>query len=142
MAESSTAVTLNDFQEKVAERIRASIGDLMPDDVLKGMVERALEESLFKEKIVQTRDNWNNPRSEVKPAFLPGFVADLVKERVDVAVREHIAARSDQINALIQEEIGKGLGEALLKSVRALFLGDLIAFQNNVQNSLARLGQR
>ncbi len=48
---------LSEFQKRISEKLRDDIGNMMPDEVLKEMVNRALEEQFFK-AILPTRDQW------------------------------------------------------------------------------------
>lgn len=141
MAE-TTSLTQGDFQERVAERIRGAIGDLMPDDVLRGLVERAVEESLFKQRPVMGKDRWGAETVQrYEHPFLPGYVAGLVQERVDAAIREHMDARREEIDAVVHEVLGRGVAQALVKGVEHLFQGPLMAFQTSVYQSLNQIQQ-
>lgn len=136
----TTGQTVSDFQEKVAERIRASIGDLMPDEVLKGIVERALEEGLFKPRTVVTgTDRWGAAQTKTEPPFLPGFVADLVKERLDLAIREHLASRQDEIDLIVRDVLGQGVASAMASAIEGLFARPMDQLRSSVFQVMTEL---
>lgn len=94
------------LQERVGDRIREQIGDLLTDDDLKRLVETALHDAFFKEVVV--KDTWGSVR-EVKPPPITAIVRNLLKERVDQAATEWLAAHKDEFAKHIDDAIGRGI---------------------------------
>lgn len=62
------------FEEKLKDRIRENIGDLMPDALLSQMIARAMEEFLFKP--VETKDSWGSIK-ERRDSALRGVITKM-----------------------------------------------------------------
>lgn len=90
------------LHEKVYERIRDSIGDLMTDEDLKILVDEAAKKAFF-EPIPGSR-TYDSPTQP----FLVQQIERLLQERVRDAVNEWFTNNPDIITGLIDEAISKG----------------------------------
>jgi hypothetical protein len=94
------------LQERVGDRIREQIGDLLTDDDLKKLVDRALEDAFFKER----RENRQYGQDILHPPQIVQRVNDLLKERVDTAVSAWLSKpeNSERFQRQIDDAIAKG----------------------------------
>lgn len=121
------------LQERVGDRIRDQIGDLMTDADLKTLVDQALHDAFFKETII--RGEWGRGDT-VKPAPAVALVRDLLKERVDAACATWLAEHKDALGAHIDEAIGNGMLKFFTTWLDSKVQQDLFTFGNNLRNSL------
>jgi hypothetical protein len=92
------------FEQKMYERIRDSIGDLMSDKDLKKLVDSAVQKAFFEER-TETR-NYNTIS---KPSWMVEKMTELLRDNVTAAVKEWIEAHPDEVTKAINEAIAKGM---------------------------------
>ena len=123
------------FEQRMKERIRDSIGDLISDEDLTKMVDRSLEEVFFKPRPNPKYASYYNAG---EPATIPPLLYELVKEvmeaNVQAAVREWIGSNQEAVNAIIQKVVQEGSGTAILKALDNMFSYQLSNFQANITN--------
>lgn len=129
----NTAVTQpQSLQERVGQRIREQIGDLLTDDDLKKLVETALHEAFFKERI--ERRQYSN--DIVHPPAVVSIVKGLLQERVDAAVSAWLDEHKDEFAQHIQDQIGQGFTRMLQSWLDAKLQNSLITFGENMKQAL------
>lgn len=103
--ELATTDALQNFQDKIAEKLRNDIGALLPDDALSKLIERAVEENFFKERLVKTGDYHGTTKKE------PSWFVQAVREMTEAMVREHVqywcAANEDAIKEKVDEFLSR-----------------------------------
>jgi hypothetical protein len=123
------------FEQRMKERIRDSIGDLISDEDLTKMVDRSLEEVFFKPRSNPKYTSYYNCS---EPATIPPLLHELVKEvmesQVQAAIREYIGSHTEEVNAIIQKVVQEGSGTAILKALDNMFSYQLSNFQANITN--------
>lgn len=124
------------LQERVGARIREQIGDLLTDEDLKRLVETALHDAFFKREVLQT-DSWSRP-TKYKEARIVEIVQDLLKDRVDTAVKSWLDANQEEFEKHIDDAIGKGLIGFLTTWIDDKFRNDLYNFGNALKSTLLR----
>jgi hypothetical protein len=126
------------FEQRMKERIRDSIGDLISDEDLTKMVDRSLEEVFFKPRPNPKYASYYNAG---EPATIPPLLHELVKEvmeaNVQAAVREWIGSNQEEVNATIQQVIQEGIGAAILKALDNMFSYQLSNFQANISQQIS-----
>jgi len=116
------------LQERVGDRIRDQIGDLMTDADLKLLVDKALQEAFFT-PVELPQQHWNSPK-EYAPAFAVKHVRELLTERVDAACAAWLAEHKDELGKHIDDAVGKG------------FLGFFQTWlDTKVQNEMFKFGE-
>lgn len=128
------------FEERMKERIRDSIGDLISDEDLGKMVDRSLEEVFFKERANPARNAYGYNSSE--PIMIPPLLHEIVKsvltEQVTEAVKEYIGNNREQVDATIKTVLEQGMGNALVSALNGLFSSQLASLQVNLANQFNR----
>jgi hypothetical protein len=123
------------FEQRMKERIRDSIGDLISDEDLSKMVDRSLEEVFFKERANPKRTSYYNSG---EPDTLPPLLHDIVKtamtEQVSEAVKEYIGNNREQVDATIKTVLEQGMGNALISAMNGVFSTQLSSLQVNLAN--------
>jgi predicted house-cleaning noncanonical NTP pyrophosphatase (MazG superfamily) len=126
------------FEQRMKERIRDSIGDLISDEDLTKMVDRSLEEVFFKPRPNPKHTAYYNSG---EPATIPPLLHELVKEvleaNVQAAVREYIGSNQEEVNAIIQKVVQEGIGAAVLGAMNSMFSHQLMNLQNNISQQIS-----
>jgi hypothetical protein len=122
------------LQERVGDRIRDQIGDLMTDEDLKTLVDKALHEAFFTRTEVPNQ-HWNAPK-EFNDSFAVKHVKGLLKERVDAACATWLAEHKEELGAHIDEAVGKGLLGFFTTWLDQKVQQDLFNFGNQLKQRL------
>ena len=128
-----------EFQEKLKERIRQGLGDLMPDAVLAGIVARGIEEAFFKPQRRPSPNQWSNP--ETYPSWLVEYLEKEVRNQVQLAVTEWIAANHAKVTEALDKALAKGLASAVLFSFDNLFRQQMETLQDGLRDQVVRILQ-
>lgn len=120
MSQDSTAVAPNkSFEERMMDRIRESIGDLMTDEDLRKIVERGVEKALFFR--APKPKSYHYDKDEFEPSFVDRMVKQLLQDRMDHAIREWMNANSDRVETIIKQALGDGIITCLVHRLNERF---------------------
>lgn len=93
------------FEEKLKQRIRDSVGELMTDEDLKKILERSIDEYLFKPR--------HNPSKGSFGSDYPPFIEECIKRqmesKVSLAVDKWARDNPDKIDEAVQKVILMGI---------------------------------
>lgn len=101
MSESTQLTPQMAFEEKVKERIRDSIGDLMPDEVLVDILRRAIEEQFFEQTL--TEDRWGS--KHYQEPWLLKEVGTLLNAKLKGMLQNVLEEREAEIGAAVAKTI-------------------------------------
>lgn len=132
----SQVATIQSFQEQIAERIRASIGELMPAEVLAEMVNRAMEDAFFKPRYAKEGYGYNEKLVE-KPPFLADLIKEVMQKQVADELQKWMSENSEQIQQTIKEFVEKGAGEIVLSAITDKFAPALQMMRMNLDTVMA-----
>lgn len=120
------------LQERVGERIREQIGDLLTADDLAKLVDTAMTEAFF------TPRRERRPYGEdiLHPPLIVGLVQKLMQEQVQAAATAWLEAHSDEVKALIDDAIGRGFTGIVQRWMDQQMQSHLFAFGQQLQNTL------
>ena len=126
------------FEEKIKDRLRRDIGDLIPDEVLAQLIQRSIN-SIFFEPIVQ-KSNYGHIL-ESKPSWFQETVENLLRKEVDRLLRDYIENNREAL----KNEFTKILETKGPELVANFFMGVLLGQQSsmvwNIQQTLQNLTQ-
>lgn len=105
-------VVAGSFQDRIFTKIKDSIGDLMTDEDLKRLVEAAMQDAFFKDRI--TKGDYG--RVDSKPPLLVELVDKLVRDRVDKAVGAWLDANSATVEKIIADRFADGASGLIAKA--------------------------
>jgi hypothetical protein len=94
---------MQDFQEKLVKRVREDIRELLPDDAINGLIERAVTESFFTETV--TQDRWGGKTRE--PSWFVKEVVKAAEPLLKAAVERYVAAHPAEIEKVIENFLEK-----------------------------------
>lgn len=99
-----TGDPMEEFRQRVLEKLRADIGAMLPDEALTGLVQQAVKEQFFAER--KLTDSYGRV-TDSKPSW---FVEEVAKLGEPI-IREHIRHWMADNHALIDEAIKKFLAD-------------------------------
>ena len=121
------------FEEKMKDRIRESIGELITDKELTELVHKSVDQVFFAP--TEIGDAYHRKEG---PSLLNGLIKELLTPQVREAVDQYIKDHPDEVIKTVKEVLARGMGNALLTAVNFQFQNDLLNFQSNIQNTLNR----
>jgi hypothetical protein len=94
-----------EFYKRLEERLRSDVAELLPEESLKALVKRAVEESFFKKRQVNTGNKYN-PQWEERPSEFEELIVKAAQPTIDRLVAEIVAQRHEEIIAAVNEALG------------------------------------
>ena len=119
------------FQERMINRIREDIGQLMTDEELSKLVERAMEEIFFKPEVEK-----RGFHETTKPPWLHNFVKELLEKKVEAAVGKYVDEHEDEVRQALKEVMQEGVGTAVLRAIASKFSSDMVVFEQSILQRL------
>jgi len=112
-------VTLeNSFEKTLSERIKKDIGELIPNDVLAGIVSKAIQKAFFEERKIEGRF-YGQDKTEVP------WLVELAKELLADDVKKQVVKWFADNNEVVKEQVKKlmddGFAKCLLASLDNVF---------------------
>lgn len=95
------------LHERVGDKIKQQIGDLMTDADLKQLVDAAMKEAFFKKKEKPKR--YYNDATEYEPAPIVQSVAKLMSDRIDVALKAWLDDHPQEMTKAINDAVSGGI---------------------------------
>ena len=132
----NAVVPQKSLQERVGDRIKEQIGDLLTDEDMKKLVETALHDAFFKERVIRDPSGYSS-RDRIEPPAIVAQVKDLLKDRVDVAIKAWLDEHKDEFGKHIDEAVGQGFATLMLSwldgrtSVAMMKFGEQLRQQMN-----------
>ena len=126
--------TKETFQQRLATRIRESIGDLMTDEDLKKLVERGLDEMLFDKR------EKPDPQRSYSTLPVPPLMHELLKEALYEQIKDQVRAFVGQNNGKILEAVDQmlkeGAAKMMVRAINDVFTQSLENFRFNLANDM------
>lgn len=113
MASIASATT---FQERMFERVRESLSELLTPEEAKALVEKAIEESLFKPELI--RGNSYHTPDRYGPSRFEQLVKEATEPMVKAAIADWLAEHQEEVKASIQSVVEMGIASTVVKVFR------------------------
>lgn len=123
------------FEERMMDKIRDSIGDLMTAEDLKKIVERGVEEALFKRDINPQKTHWNSVPERL-PSLVDKMVEQFLKEAMATAVNKWMEENKEKLAGAVDNAIKIGAGNCMIDALDARVAGTFHAFGQMVREQL------
>ncbi len=106
----STELTpIKKFEERVKDRLKDDIADLMPDEVLTSLIERSIQEMFFEDRTV--KDGSYHTRTE--KSWFNKAVETAIANRLEDGISRYISEHSTEINQKINEAVAAAVPQAI-----------------------------
>ena len=130
------------FEDRLRDRLRANIGDVMSDEDLAGLVERGLDDLLFKERLRKERHGGYNPETTYDPPLLHELLMAELRPLLKQAVADWLAEHQDEVMAAFDQTMEQGLGQAMLTAFAQLFDNALQPVRQQIYDVASQAQQR
>ena len=124
------------FEQKLEQRIRESIGDLMADEDLTKLVNRAVEKLFFEPRKVS-----NGYREELHPSWLEDTVKTLVGDKMLEAVKAYVAEHQDEVQRLVRETLEVQAGALVMAAMNNMFSQMLDPIRQQIYSQVYSMSQ-
>lgn len=109
------------FEQKMMDRIKDSIGDLLSDDDLKRIVEQGIEKALFEKRTVHSgTGSWND---RVEDSLVDKAVREFLDERVTDAVNKWLDENPERMQLAVDDAVKAGIAGCVNRSLDSRFGG-------------------
>ena len=122
-------ITKLTFEERLKNRVKESIGELLTDDDLKQIIETTAHEMIFADE----KDRYGNVKREPSIKLI---VRDLLKDRMDGAIDRWLEKHAAEVKEAIGEVLNREAGTILLEAFNAKLRNDLDTFRFNVETRM------
>ena len=126
------------FQERMFERVRESLSELLTAEEAKALVEKAIEQSLFQQEKVF--DSYNSRQTGVKPSRFELLVKEAVEPAIKTAVTEWLAEHHEEVKASIQGVVEQGIASTVVKVFQDEMRQPLWEMGSKLQQVINKLG--
>jgi hypothetical protein len=116
------------FEEKVKARLKETIADMLPDEALAGLVQKAVDEQFFKRR--QIKDDYGRIKSES-----PSWFVQEVARLAEPLIKEHVAAAFAGRKSEIEDAIKQFVSDQNLMLIMFAYLS------RQTEQSVYALGQ-
>jgi hypothetical protein len=126
------------FEDKLKERIRESIGELVTDEDLSRIVQAGVHEALFKPRVVERKNSsgyYSASQFDTKPPFIVEVVMDLLKQDIRSAVEKWFAENPNSIKEIVDHCFRDGLVQILSTSIDEKFRSAQFGILENLKTA-------
>lgn len=109
-------VVLDSFEEKMRERLRESIGELLSNEDLRKLIITGVNDVFFTEHEIG-----NGYNKKVSPALVQSMVKEYIKPMVEEEVQNWIKEHSEEIKEEVNRMVNEGAGYHMIKGIEAFF---------------------
>lgn len=131
---SNELVESKSFNERMRDRIKESIGDLLTDDDLTKIIDEGIREAFFQP--YNTSDRWG-ARIE-NPPLIVGVVRELLTSRVNKKVDQWFVENPDKVKEILDQVIRDGIVKMVTQAFDNKTQSALIGLQQHIMSMIQR----
>jgi len=120
------------FQEKISDKIKESIGDLITDEDLKPLVEKSIEKLLTETRKIKRTGGYSS--YEDAPPLLIEIIEPLIKSQIQTQVTKYVIDHPDIFDNIFNDIIKTGFIKVMINHIDYKLQSPLMDFQQQVQN--------
>ena len=128
------------FEERMRDRIREGIGDLLSEEEVKKLIDRGMEEVFLKPQSIPNTRGFGDPT--IKPCILHEIVKEQLQPIVADCVKEYLADHKSEVEETIKTSLTNGVGTCLVQSINDIFSGAMYNFQSQVVQTVQNMTGR
>jgi hypothetical protein len=129
------------FEEKLQDRIRNDIGELVPDEVLSELIQRSINRIFFEERPIK-REHGYNASTEYLPAKFEQFVEDAMAPMLRDAAEDWIADNADKVREMIDSVLLSNADRLVLETMQRIMSQPVNLMFDQYNQRLLELEQR
>jgi len=123
------------FEDKMKNRLKESIGDLITDEDLTKLVNKAVEEVFFTGGR-KTISGGMYPTYKDIPPLLHGIVENALKEQIKQIAEVWVTENQLAITAMLDQIIKDGAATMMMEAFNNMFQGQLSNLKFNIENQI------
>lgn len=128
------------FTERLKAKLRDDIGNMLPDDVIAGMVQKVVNDEFFTKRSVRNRpDDWRDTSLREEPTPFQKAVIEASKPIIQAHVSHILAERAEEIDRQIEEMVSQGFSRMVLRAIDSTLQSALSQHEWKIQDFLQRL---
>lgn len=127
-------VNSSTFQQRMFERIRESMGDLLSDDDLKEILHRTVEETFFKDRVIPGA--YYNSKPTIEPSEFKALVSEAVQPQVKEVVTQWVNEHQDEITTIIDGVIKERILNTCIRAFDDRLAGAMAPLQSQLYEAL------
>lgn len=112
--------TSQDFQERLYDKIRSEIGNLMTTEEMKKLVDRTMDKMFFERRI--QKNDWGRVESD-KPPVIEEIVAELIQPSMILALKQYLAEHPDVVKDQIEKAFAGGIVTSVGRALDSMLAG-------------------
>lgn len=93
------------LQAKLTEKIRADIGELLPEELVREMVATEARAFFFEPTVTRTVDRFGTETKEITLSPFQTVVREMLAPVIDKVVRAEVSARAAMIDAVVRDAV-------------------------------------
>ena len=122
------------FEERMKDRIRESIGELLSDEDLQALVQRGVDEVFFKTHYV---DDGRHQKREIPP-LIHSVVKEVLTDRMKDATEAWLQTHEADVRDAMAHVIEDGAGMAMVKALNGYVADSMLRLEGDIINKLQR----
>lgn len=122
------------FEDKIKERLKKDIGDLIPDEALKTMVDKAIQDIFFKETV-----ETSGYHSTKTPSWFHQEVDKLLHEKIKESMKSYVNDNKKELNKIIAEITVSTLPTISASVVTGLMTGNMQSLGWDIKRNIASM---
>lgn len=126
------------FDDRMKDKIRESIGDLITDEELSKIVAQGIHAAFF-EPVSVDNSYSRNPKRE---PLITNIVKELLSEKVNLAVKGWFKDNPEAMTPILDEVIKSGITKTIFNQIDSALSTEFITFGNHVIEEIKRMFQR
>lgn len=115
--------TTKSFQERMFERVRDQMGELITNEELKVIVEHAVKEAFFKERVDNSGYN-----KVTKPPYFVELLQTHLKEQVRETVLVWFKENPEVVTSILDDIVKEGIAKAVMQAIDSRMSAPLYTF--------------
>jgi len=135
MADLTTTAT---FQDRMFERVRESLSELLTPEEAKALVDKAIEQSLFQKQTV--RVGGFSGYDKVLPSRFEELVKECIEPMVRTTITEWLSEHQEEVRASIQGVVEQGITATVIKVFKQETQQPMFDLSTKLQQVINKLG--
>ncbi len=128
---STEITTSKTFQERMFERVREHMGDLLTEEDLKKIVDTALQKAFFEERKIRLGVGY---RDEIRPAIFVEMIQTELQEQVKKALVQWLQDNNEVVQQTIEKVIQEGITKVVMQTLEARMTAPLYSFADQLRS--------
>lgn len=138
---SNELTPMQTFEQKVKDRLVKDIGDLIPDEALKALVDKAMDNAFFEPQIVMEGTGYQQKQVS-KPSVFEQTVKELLEPLLREQIKLWICDNEETVLKNIQQFLDRGVEHALMGALTSAVGMHFTNMKYNIENDLFNRLQR